>query len=87
MDLGTWIQSTGQTQKAIAERFDVSRQTLIRWINKTSRPGPEKMQEVYVATEGLVTANDFYGLDPNCATCGDVHEGDAPLMCETGDGA
>lgn len=47
-------------RRALAERAEVSRQTVWNWENARYRPAHRHLRAIVEATEGAVTAGDMY---------------------------
>ena len=70
MNLPSFLLKRQISQAKFAEIIAESPQTVSRYVNGTRIPEPSIMQKIYTATDGLVTANDFYDLPE---TNGDIH--------------
>ncbi|PWR24964.1 XRE family transcriptional regulator [Zavarzinia aquatilis] len=67
MQLADWIAANGQNRssfgRSIGERpMTISRYCLPAGHPHRRIPKEETMRKIFVATGGLVTANDFYGI-------------------------
>lgn len=63
MQLATFLAAADLTAAAFARRIGVGRATVCRWLNGTRLPtDPDVLALIFAATEGRVTANDFFGL-------------------------
>ena len=62
MNLKTYLRREGIKHFEFAEQIGVSNVTISRWISGTNMPRPEQLKEIYHATQGRVTANDFLDM-------------------------
>lgn len=62
MRLNEYLSNKEVSQAAFAREIDESPQNVGRYVNGDRIPEPEVMQKIFDATDGIVTANDFYGL-------------------------
>lgn len=60
MTLAAWLTKTETTDAVFADRIGVTRQALWRYKTLTRVPRPEIISKISRATEGEVTANDFF---------------------------
>lgn len=80
MKIEEYLKRCQITQAMLASRVGVSVQAVSLFCLGERIPRPETMRKIYVATNGAVTPNDFYGLPdgtlqfgnpPGCGTEGD----------------
>ena len=64
MKLSTYMSSRQMTDQGLAEKVGVSRHAVDKWRRGTRIPRLETMRAISAATEGYVTANDFFGVAP-----------------------
>lgn len=63
MKLADYLSQTGLSQTAFADLIGATSVTVSRYVSGERRPSDEETyQRIYAATGGLVTANDFYGI-------------------------
>lgn len=62
MKLDEFLKRQGVTQKSFAEQIGERQSRVNKYCLGTRIPRPETMRKIYVATRGMVTPNDFYGL-------------------------
>lgn len=61
MKLRNWLIKNQITNAEFAKISGIRHKQLIgRYVNETTVPGPKNMQLIYRATNGCVTANDFF---------------------------
>jgi transcriptional regulator with XRE-family HTH domain len=60
MKLSEWLSSNSISDTEFAEKIGVSRQALYRYKQGTRVPKPKIVLEIAKATDGQVSANDFY---------------------------
>lgn len=75
MKLKDYLKTKGISQKEFAREIDVSPQALGRYANGTRIPEPVSMSAIHDATDGWVTANDFYGLPNSTAAAPPTADG------------
>lgn len=63
MTLTDYLQRSGTTLAQLADQLGCNRGMLSRIARGRQIPRPDLMRRIYDATQGAVTANDFYGLD------------------------
>ena len=62
MRLDEYISNIGLTQAAFAREINESPQTIGRYVKGVRIPEEDAMKKIFFATNGKVTANDFYNL-------------------------
>ncbi len=62
MRLQDYLAETGMTRAEFARRIGVKHISVTRYVNEGRVPEPSVMEKIIEATEGKVTANDFFGL-------------------------
>nr|DAF54000.1 MAG TPA: Helix-turn-helix XRE-family like protein [Siphoviridae sp. ctFgp7] len=62
MKIDEYLKQSQTTQAMLASRVGVSVQAVSLFCHGERIPRPETMRKIYVATNGAVTPNDFYGL-------------------------
>lgn len=62
--LDDYLKSSNETERAFADRIEAKQQEVNRYRRGLRMPGPDRMAAIMRATDGRVTANDFYGLAP-----------------------
>jgi DNA-binding transcriptional regulator YdaS (Cro superfamily) len=60
--LEQYLDATAIDRREFADRIGVSTETIRRYIAGTRIPDKERMSRIALATDGQVTANDFFGL-------------------------
>jgi len=60
MRLGQYLEESGEKPGTFAERIGVKRLAIYRYIRGTRRPAHHIIGRIAAATDGAVTANDFY---------------------------
>ena len=60
MNLATYLEQNKMTATAFAEQIGVAIATVTRAARGEIMPSPETMKKIMAATNGQVTANDFY---------------------------
>lgn len=63
MKLKDWLKQEKRTQTAFAAEIGVPPSLLSGYIKGSKWPGRDKIERIYRATEGAVTANDFADLE------------------------
>ncbi len=63
MTLKEYIDNVGVSQAALARKIGVEQASISRWVNGKQYPDWSLIPEIYKATEGRVTANDFVNYD------------------------
>lgn len=66
MTLDDYLKASDLTEEAFAKRLSVSQPAVHRYRNGRI-PTPDVMQKIIEATDGAVTANDFFQLPNNDA--------------------
>lgn len=61
MELKQWLSSTGTTYRQFGDAIGVSEHAVWRYASGRRIPDREVMPRIHAVTDGLVTANDFYG--------------------------
>jgi transcriptional regulator with XRE-family HTH domain len=61
MKLKTYMTENGLTARDMAERINGSMRTVQKWVSGERIPRPDQMRKLTDATNGQVTANDFFG--------------------------
>lgn len=61
MNLSEYLLNEGIKQSAFAALIGETPQNISRYVNGRC-PQPDVMKKIYDATDGKVTANDFFGL-------------------------
>ena len=64
MQLKAWREANKLSRDDAAELIGVSRVTLWRWESGRSMPVEREMRAVLAASDGAVTPNDFFGVQP-----------------------
>lgn len=67
MKLSRFCQLYPEKVPALRRRLGFHNQTWLRYVNGDRIPRPEQMRDIASGTEFLVTANDFYDIDPERA--------------------
>lgn len=62
MKIDEFLKKECLKQEVFAEKIGVTQGALSRYVNGVRLPPPSIMRAIYVATRGVVTPNDFYGL-------------------------
>ncbi len=62
MILDVYLKKEGISRKDFAAYVGENPENVSRYCLGSRIPRPEVMRKIYVATRGLVTPNDFYGL-------------------------
>jgi transcriptional regulator with XRE-family HTH domain len=62
MKLGEYLNHARLDRHQFAERIGVSSETIRRYLTGERRPDRQKLVKIAEATEGQVTANDFFGI-------------------------
>ena len=65
MRLNDWMQRKGVSAPEFAEKLKIEVRSVFRYLDGTRMPSRAKMQEINTLTGGMVTANDFHGLEGN----------------------
>ena len=60
MKLSAYLAEMGEKPESFADRVQVDRTTILRYISGDRIPVKAVMQRIWDATGGKVTANDFY---------------------------
>jgi len=63
MKLGDFLSEHGLSQSDFAETIETKPVSVSRYVRNERLPEPEIMERIRIATNGLVTANDFYHPD------------------------
>lgn len=63
MKLSDWLKREGMTALAFAARIDRSHTTVSRILRGQTKPDWSTIERITAATDGAVTANDFYERD------------------------
>lgn len=80
MKLGEYLERTDTTLQALGERLGVSHTTVLRWATGQAMPrGRARMEALARATQGAVTAADFF---PDVAPRPGLAETQAPFAAE-----
>lgn len=64
--LAEYLQGRGETVTEFARRIGKSRVSVSRMLHDKQVPGKDTLQQIFKATEGAVTANDF--MHPSLAS-------------------
>jgi hypothetical protein len=64
MTLDDYLNLKSIARPAFAELIGTSPQSLARYLDRSRIPEKNTMVRIAEATNGLVTANDFYGIAP-----------------------
>lgn len=59
MQIEDWLQKHKMSVVDLAERLEVTRQTVYGWINLEFLPSAQKLMDLYEITEGEVSLEDF----------------------------
>ena len=62
MKFSKFVEDSTKSIAEIAEEIQVSPQTIHKYVKGERIPEPDIMQRIFTATNGQVTANDFYDL-------------------------
>jgi transcriptional regulator with XRE-family HTH domain len=62
MQLADYLSANSISPRDFAKSIGVSKETVRRYISGERRPDLENMQTIAKATNGEVTANDFFGI-------------------------
>jgi transcriptional regulator with XRE-family HTH domain len=62
MTLSDYLAETGETQDAFAKRVGTSQADISRYVSGKRRPRKDVLIKIFAATDGRVTANDFFGM-------------------------
>jgi len=65
------------TQPDFAERIGCEQPSVSRFVAGTRIPSPDLMRRIAEATNGEVTANDFFGIEGPCCPCDPAHAAEA----------
>ena len=60
MKLQRWLTSNDVSPSAFAARIGVTPRSVYRYLSGDTRPVPSIMVRIHAATNGKVTASDFY---------------------------
>ena len=60
MQLQAYLALKGISEKQFADKIGASESGVLKWVRRERIPRPEKMREIAKATEGAVTASDFF---------------------------
>lgn len=60
MILKKWLRSQGLKVDDFAEKINVSRGAVLKWISGERYPRFEYLNRIYNETQGVVTPNDFF---------------------------
>lgn len=55
---------SGISAAEFARRIGVAPSTVSRWVSGSIAPGADMCRTIFEATDGMVTADDMYGLKP-----------------------
>lgn len=78
MKLADWLQENGMSAPEFAEKVEVDRSLVTKWLNGKVRPGwTDVLPRVIAATNGQVTANDFL---PEGAMPAEVNDARTPIV-------
>lgn len=61
MNLRSYLTASGISESAFGARIGVSQAAVNRYVRRARIPTPQIMSRIVEATDGQVTANDFYG--------------------------
>lgn len=64
MKLSTWMNLNDLKPNAVAKLFKVPHANVYKYLYEKAIPRRSIMKRIYEITLGLVTANDFYELNP-----------------------
>lgn len=64
MTLADYLTKHGLTHGQFAELIGCEQPTVTRFVGGKRIPSPELMRKIFSETGGDVTANDFFGIDP-----------------------
>ncbi|UPY37668.1 type II toxin-antitoxin system CcdA family antitoxin [Sediminicoccus sp. KRV36] len=82
MKLAAYLEQTGTTLQAFGERLGVSHTTVLRWATGQAVPrGRGRMEALARATQGAVTAADFFP-DAEVSVPSGLAESQAPFAAE-----
>lgn len=62
MQLSTYLENSNLSDAKFAEIIDVDRSSVSRMRRGLHIPNRDVMQRIFDATNGAVTANDFFGI-------------------------
>lgn len=63
MWLGDYLREKEIRVHDFASKIGVERQTVYSYLRREKRPSDETYEQIFIATDGLVTPNDFHDLD------------------------
>lgn len=64
MKLLSWIKISGLSITKVAKLFRVTHAHIYKYLYYKVIPRPDVMERIFLATEGMVSANDFYDTTP-----------------------
>jgi DNA-binding transcriptional regulator YdaS (Cro superfamily) len=67
MNLRSFLSSRGLSEAAFGQTIAVSQAAVNRYVRGERIPAPRVMAKIVEATDGQVTANDFYGQTDEAA--------------------
>jgi transcriptional regulator with XRE-family HTH domain len=70
MQLGVWLEASGCSNAEFGKRIGRSAEAVRRYAGGERIPDRETMPRIVDATNGKVTANDFFGIAQAAAKCG-----------------
>lgn len=62
MTLAEYLEANGLTETDFAAKVEVDQSTIHRLRKKSQIPSRDLMTKIFDKTNGLVTANDFFGI-------------------------
>lgn len=63
MKLSIWMEVNNLTTGKVAKLFKVSPAHIYKYLYEKTIPRPKLMERIFLATYGVVTPNDFYGIN------------------------
>ena len=64
MQLDKWLKREEISPKAFGKEMGVEYLAVYRWANHKNIPSHGYMEDIFKATKGAVTPNDFHGIGP-----------------------
>ncbi|WP_425360525.1 MULTISPECIES: hypothetical protein [unclassified Candidatus Tisiphia] len=62
MKLSIWMKVNNLQTGKVDKLFQVSSANIYKYLYEDSIPRPKVMERIFLATHGVVTPNDFYGI-------------------------
>lgn len=67
MKLDAYLTETKTSKKALADALGVTEEAVRLWVTGQRKPRQEQLDALHRATEGRVSANDFWHTDQGAA--------------------